>query len=229
MNDSDRTGVALLARDSAPPWDLLSPRFPVVRRGYDRDAVDDYVAALEAEIEELRAGRDSSGAVAAEIERIGEQTAAILRVAHEQASETTRRAHAEADRCLGAAASNAVAMTQDAKNQLRQLDGETEAIWTERSRLLEDVKQVATSLFSLAEDALERFPSESERVTSASPRAGAVPEPVAAQPVGGEVMPEGQADEELTGHESLSDVDAVSVQETSEFHQHEPDDREEFK
>ena len=226
MSESDRSGVALLARDVAPPWDLLSPRFPVVRRGYDRDAVDEYITELEREVEELRAGGDTTGAVTAEIERIGEQTAAILRVAHEQASETTRRAHQEADRCLAAAAANAVAMTEDAKQQLRQLDGETEAVWNERARLLEDVKQVATSLFGLAEDALERFPPESERVTSGPPRASAVPEPVAAQPVGGEVAPEGQADEHLGSEEHPSYVEAVSEEQTSELHLHDLDGEE---
>jgi DivIVA domain-containing protein len=164
MSDSDRTATALLARDEAPPWDLLAPRFPIVRRGYHRDAVDEYVADLERELEDLREGREPSAAVAAEIVRLGEQTAAILRVAHEKATETTRRAQSEADRCLSAAASNAVAMTEDAKLQLRHLDGETDAIWRERSRLLEDIRTLATSLFTLAEDGLERFPPEGERV-----------------------------------------------------------------
>jgi len=170
MSDPDHTGTAVLARDSAPAWDLFAPRFPMARRGYDREAVDTYIGRLERELSELRDGRDPSGAVQAEIERIGEQTVAILRVAHEQASDTLHQAQEEADRCLSAAASNAVAMTEDAKSQLRRLDSETDAIWRERARLLEDVRQLAASLSALAEDALERFPPEPDRVPSgASP------------------------------------------------------------
>jgi DivIVA domain-containing protein len=167
MSDPDLTGTAVLAREAAPAWDLFAPRFPIARRGYDRDAVDEYIAKLEQELADLRGGGDPSGAVQAEIERIGEQTVAILRVAHEQASDTVHRAQEEADRCLSAAASNAVAMTEEAKAQLQRLDSETDAIWRERARLLEDVRALAGSLSSLADDALERFPPEPDRVASA--------------------------------------------------------------
>ncbi len=164
MSDSGATGEALLARETAPPWDLFSPRFPIVRRGYDRDAVDEYIVELEQDLADLRSGRAASTDVAAEIEKLGEQTAAILRVAHAQADLTARRAEAEAERCLSAAAANAVAMTDEAQAQLRRLDGETDVIWRERERLLEDVRTVATALFTLAEEALERFPGEQERL-----------------------------------------------------------------
>lgn len=224
MSDSERTGVALLARDSAPPWDLASPRFPVVRRGYDRDAVDYYIADLERELDELRAGPEPSGVISAEIARFGEQTAAILRVAYEAAGETTRRAQTEADRCLAAAASNAVAMTEDARQQLSQLDGETDAIWRERARLLDDVRQLATSLHALAEDALERFPPEADRVTSAPLRNAAVPPPVGAQPVAVETeaiepADEDGADQHSGGEQAFSDGEEQLEAQTSEFHQ----------
>jgi cell division septum initiation protein DivIVA len=197
MSDTERTGLALLAREVAPPWDLVAPRFPVARRGYDRDAVEDYIAELERELEELRGGQSSS--VTAEIERIGEQTAAILRVAHEQAAQTTRRAHEEADRCLSAAAANAVKMTEDAQEQVRQLDLETDTIWRERARLLEDVRNLATSLFALAEDALERFPPEADRPATGSQPT--MPVPVAAAPPADE---EPISDEDAQGAEDAT-------------------------
>ncbi len=182
MIDSD-TGTELLTRHVAPLWDQFAPRFPIARRGYDRDAVDYYIAELERELEDLRVERAPANVIAAEIERIGEQTAEILRVAHEQAGETTSRAHAEADRCLKAAAANAVAITEDAKAQLRQLDAETDAVWRERARLLEDVRGLASSLSMLADEALERFPADTERA-AAAPAAGpeAEPEPLPAPP-----------------------------------------------
>ncbi len=149
----------------AVPWEPVSgrKRFPAALHGYDREAVDVHLAALEQEIDHLQAQRLPAPDVEAEIERVGEETSAILRVAHEQAGEITRRARAEAEKCVADAAANAVAMTEDAKRKLRQLDTETDAVWAERGRLIEDVRNVATALFSLAEDAADRFPEDSDR------------------------------------------------------------------
>ena len=144
-------------------WEPDRKRFPTALHGYDRGAVDEHLAALEQEIDDLRAHRMPAPSVEAEIERVGEETTAILKVAHEQAAEITRRAQTQADKCVADAAANAVAMTEDAKRKLRQLDTETDAVWAERGRLIEDVRNVATALFSLAEDAADRFPEEGER------------------------------------------------------------------
>ena len=149
---------------SGPP---TAPRFAIVRQGYECAAVEEYVAELEQELidldrelADLQARAPSGNKVAAELERIGEQTAAILLAAHDQAQETTRRAQAEADRCIADAASNAIAITEDANRQLRQLETDKTSLRGERARLLEDIRMLATALSSLADDASERFPSE---------------------------------------------------------------------
>ncbi|HTU85801.1 MAG TPA: hypothetical protein VMF57_09525 [Solirubrobacteraceae bacterium] len=147
-------------------------RFPTAPHGYDREAVDAHLAELEDELADLRVRRVPPPSVEAELERVGEETSAILKVAHEQAAEITRRAQTQADRCVSDAAANAVSMTEDAKRKLRQLDSETDAVWAERGRLIEDVRSVATALFSLAEDAADRFPEEGDR------RAAPEPQPV---------------------------------------------------
>ncbi|MGA8336396.1 MAG: DivIVA domain-containing protein, partial [Solirubrobacteraceae bacterium] len=166
------------AVDSIPPSEPSPRRFQTVLHGYDRDAVDDYIDGLEHEIGQMAAKLSAqrsapppppAPSVEDEIARVGQETSAILRVAHEQAAEITRRARVEAERCVADAASNAVAMTDDAKRKLRQLDSETDAVWTERIRLIEDVRNVATSLFSLAEDACDRFPEDADRGGSAGP------------------------------------------------------------
>ena len=171
--------------DWDPPEPLGKKRFPTSLHGYDREAVDAHLDALEQELAELRIRRNPSAAVEAEIERVGEETSAILRVAHEQASEITRRAETQADRCVQDAAANAVSMTEDAKRKLRQLDSETDAVWAERGRLIEDVRSVATALFSLAEDAADRFPEEGDRrapAETAPPMRAAAASPLAASP-----------------------------------------------
>jgi hypothetical protein len=160
---------------------LEAPRFPVGALGYNRGAVDEYIADMERELVELREQARPGGiSITEEIERLGEQTASILVVAHDQANETTRLARDQADRCIANAASNAVAMTEKAKSQLRELDLETDAVWRERRRLVEDVRTTATALFALAEDAIERFPEDERPVDDASAPPAPTPAPTPA-------------------------------------------------
>jgi DivIVA protein len=144
-------------------WEQTAPRFPVARLGYDCALVDQHLVDVERELAELRTGASSRQSVAAEIEKIGEQTATILKAAHEQAQQITRAAQRQADACVADAAANAVSITEEANQKLRQLDTETDAIWNERTRLIEDARNVATSLFRLAEEAAERFPTDGDR------------------------------------------------------------------
>jgi cell division septum initiation protein DivIVA len=143
----------------APSNDDESARFPLAAFGYNRAAVDEHVTRLERELEHLRANQAPMASITDELERIGEQTASILVVAHDQAHETTRLAQEQAERCVADAAANAVQITAEAKAKLRELDAETDAIWRERERLLEDVRVVSAALANLANQASERFPA----------------------------------------------------------------------
>jgi uncharacterized coiled-coil protein SlyX len=146
------------------------PRFPLVRYGYSQadvdrrlDELEREVADREREVKELRDQVKPPMSITEEIERIGEQTASILVVAHDQAHETTRRAQEQADRCIADAAANAVAITAEAKERLRELDDETDSVWRERERLLEDTRGVSERLGSLVEEALARFPADADK------------------------------------------------------------------
>jgi cell division septum initiation protein DivIVA len=147
-------------------WDPVPERFPVVQHGYDPVAVDEEIAQLERELGELRARRIQSVSVEEELDKIGEQTASILRTAYEQAHDITHSARVQADKCVADAAANAVAITEDANRRLREIDGETENVWNERARLIEDARTVAGQLISLADSALERFREETSKTTS---------------------------------------------------------------
>ncbi|MGZ4165394.1 MAG: DivIVA domain-containing protein [Solirubrobacteraceae bacterium] len=158
---------------AAPEPDEAS-RFPLAPFGYSRAAVDEHLAKLERELEQLRAKHAPMSSITEELERIGEQTASILVVAHDQAHETTRLAQEQAERCVADAAANAVAMTEDAKKRLRDIDNETDAIWRERERLLEDVRVVSAALANLADQASARFPAaEPAPAAAAFPAVGA--------------------------------------------------------
>jgi cell division septum initiation protein DivIVA len=147
-----------------------SAAFPLAPFGYNRTAVDEHLAKLERELNALRAKQAPMASITDELERIGEQTASILVVAHDQAHETTRLAEEQAERCVADAASNAVQITAEAKAKLRDLDAETDAVWRERERLLEDVRVVSAALANLANQASERFPA-----AEATPSAGSFP------------------------------------------------------
>ena len=140
-----------------------SARFPVAPLGYNRQAVDDQVADLERELTELRAALAQASHSAApmsiqeELERIGEETASILVVAHDKAHETTRMAQEQAERCVAEAAANAVAITEEATRKLQELEAETDGVARHRERLIADVRNISGSLQSLADDAERRF------------------------------------------------------------------------
>jgi hypothetical protein len=149
-------------------WSPTAERFPVVEHGYDPSAVEEEITSLEREIGDLRTRRVQAASVEEELDRIGEQTASILRTAYEQAHEITRNARVQADKCVADAAANAVAITEDANRRLRELDGETESVWQERERLIEDARNVATKLLSLADNAAERFSGDAKPSARAS-------------------------------------------------------------
>ncbi len=150
-------------------------RFPMAPFGYNRTAVDEHLSRLEAELDQLRAKHVPMASITEELERIGEQTASILVVAHDQAHETTRIAQEQAERCVADAAANAVQITAEAKDKLRELDAETDAIWRERERLLEDVRVVSAALSNLATQASERFPAAEPTPSTGSFPAVAAP------------------------------------------------------
>src|SRR2546421_4939121 len=135
------TASAIIDERRRYPWEPAGDRFPITRRGYDCATVDAHIEELERELTDLRSS--SKDAVVDEIQRIGEQTSSILLVAQEKAREITHSAQEQADSCLSDAAANAVAMTEEAKAKLRQLDSETDSVWRERLRLLEDARSVA--------------------------------------------------------------------------------------
>jgi hypothetical protein len=157
------------------------PGFPVGALGYNRAAVDARIAELEQQIDQLRDYEEPAISITEEIERLGEQTASILVVAHDQAHETTRLAQEQADRCIADAATNAVAITEEAKQHLRELDNETDAVWRERARLLQDARTTGLALVALAEEAQERFPEESKTPAPFSAMTDEAPGPVPAR------------------------------------------------
>jgi hypothetical protein len=141
--------------------------FPIVLRGYDRIAVDAYVKKTSQLVAELQATRSPEAAVRRALSRVGEEVSGILQRAHETAAQITAQSRSEADDRLVAARQEAADIVQDAADRVKELDLETDRIWEERLRIVEDARELARQLLTLADSAAQRFPAEETESTEA--------------------------------------------------------------
>jgi DivIVA domain-containing protein len=133
--------------------------FPMVLRGYDRIAVDAYVKRTSQLVAELQATRSPEAAIRRALERVGEQISGILQRAHDTAGQITTQSRREAEERLEVARDEAEEIKAAAERRVRELDGDTDRIWAERHRIVDDARELARQLLALAESAAERFPA----------------------------------------------------------------------
>jgi DivIVA domain-containing protein len=152
--------------------------FPTVMRGYDRAAVDAYVERVNRLIAELEISRSPESAVKHAVAQVSEETRGILERAHEAAEDITARSRAKADDRLQLAEREADEIREAAEARVQELDADAEAIWHERLRLIDDLREVAGRLLAVADEATARFPTaHPEDETPALP--APEPEPLA--------------------------------------------------
>jgi cell division septum initiation protein DivIVA len=132
--------------------------FPGALRGYDRLAVDAYVQRTSQLVAELQATRSPEAAVRKALERVGEQISGILQRAHTTAEEITSQSRAEAEDRLEHARIEAAEIVASAHQRVKDLDADTDRIWIERHRIVDDARELAQQLTALADGAAERFP-----------------------------------------------------------------------
>jgi cell division initiation protein len=140
--------------------ELREPDFPVALRGYDREAVDAYVARVTQTIADLEARSSPQAAIKHALDQVGEETRGILERAHETADEINARSRAQAEERLQRAEAEAREAIATAQTQVRVMDADADEVWRERKRLIDDVRRVADELTELAEAAGRRFPAE---------------------------------------------------------------------
>ncbi len=190
--------------------------FPVVLRGYDRVAVDAYVKKTSQLVAELQSTRSPEAAVRRALERVGEQITGILKRAHETAEQITSQSRREAEDRLEAARLEATNITSSAEERVKDLDAETDRIWAERARIVNDARDLASQLQALATAAAARFPPAGESTevaaVTAAPATGA--KPVATAPATGDEPGETGAttDEEPSAaqHPAVADDEVVT-------------------
>jgi len=166
---SAATEHAILSEITAPlatlpddPVALLNADFPLALRGYDRLAVDDYVRQTSQLVAELQATRSPEAAVRRALERVGEQISGILQRAHEAAGDITSQSRSEAEDRLEQSRREASEITAAAEQRVKDLDADTDRIWSERHRIVDDARGLANELLALAQAAAERFPPADE-------------------------------------------------------------------
>jgi cell division septum initiation protein DivIVA len=196
--------------------------FPIALRGYDRLAVDAYVKRTSQLVAELHATRSPEAAVRRALERVGEEISGILQRSHEAAAQITAQSRTEADDRLERARREADDITEGARRQLKDLDVETDRIWAERQRIVEDAQDLARQLLALAQAAAERFPPAEEPASERpdQPAAGEARDDEPERPVfGGEpgAGEPGQGDESTVQDNEPAPPDGATEHPTEPF------------
>ena len=150
--------LATLPDDPVPA--VADVEFPSALRGYDRLAVDAYVQRTSQLVAELQATRSPESAIRRALERVGEEVSGILQRAHETAGKITSQSRSEAEDRLETARQEAAQLIQRAEDRVRELDAETDRIWAERHRIVEDTRELAGQLLTLTDSAADRFPPD---------------------------------------------------------------------
>jgi DivIVA domain-containing protein len=130
--------------------------FPLAVRGYDRQAVDDFVAQVADLVAELEGRQTRESVVQRALDQVGEETAGILQRAHEAADELASRSRAQAEGRLQRADREAELLRRQADEYAEKVIVDTQLLWDERQRLLDDLRQLADEVLATADDAAER-------------------------------------------------------------------------
>jgi len=196
--------LATLPDDAVPV--AADVEFPVVLRGYERDAVDAYVQRTSQLVAELQATRSPEAAIRRALERVGEEVSGILQRAHDTASNITAQSRSEAEDRLEAARQEATQIVQRAEDRVRELDAETDRIWAERHRIVEDTRELARELLTLTDSAADRFPPDAA-VAEGEPAPASLPdEDVRAERAPVQVPVEDALPDRVAGDESERDL-----------------------
>ena len=185
--------LATLPDDPVPA--VADVEFPSALRGYDRLAVDAYVQKTSQLVAELQATRSPDAAIRRALERVGEEVSGILQRAHEAAAQITFQSRSDAEDRLETARREAAQIVTAAEERVRELDAETDRIWAERHRIVEDTRDLARELLTLTDSAANSFPAEADGEDAPAEGAEAI-EGVVAAPAEDDLMTDSGSDPE---------------------------------
>ena len=154
--NTDEFHTQRLTRPAAAA-EIRERTFPVAVRGYDRDAVDQFVQEMAALVSELESMQSREAVIQRALDEVGEETAGILQRAHETADEIAARSRAQAEGRIQRAEREADIARREADQYAQQVIVDTRLLWEERQRLIEDIRQLADEVLATADDAAERI------------------------------------------------------------------------
>ena len=152
------TGVHVRQRRLVPS-ELRNVSFPIAVRGYERHAVDTYVARVNRVIAELEATHSPEAAVRHALHRVEEQTRGTLEHARERADELTAAAQRRAEDTLARAKAEAADIVVNAETQV---DRATLAADAHAAEVKSDADAYVAKARAEAEDILARARREAE-------------------------------------------------------------------
>ena len=136
------------------PQDIVDVHFPAAVRGYDRDAVDEYVKRVNRVIAELKVRSSPPAAVRHALEQAESKVQGLLRAAREAADEITASARQEAEE-----------NTARAKAEAAELTIHTS---TEADRVKEEADTYGAKAKKDGDDIVARAKSEADRMVTAA-------------------------------------------------------------
>jgi DivIVA domain-containing protein len=173
--ESDGTAAAARAAQAQPealekqadvPAAIRNASFPAAMRGYDRGAVDAYVRRVNRVIAELEVTRSPQAAVRHAVERVSQQTKAVLDEARESAEQITSSAREEADGMLATAKAEAAELVVGAGDEAQRVQIEAEQLTArtkaEAEEILARANAEAEERRKQAEDELTALREEAE-------------------------------------------------------------------
>jgi DivIVA domain-containing protein len=101
--------------------ELRDVSFSTAMRGYDRDAVDQYVNRVNRVLAELQITAAPESAIRHALEQVTDETQGLLERAHETADEITRRSRSQADDRIQAATHEAQELHDASEQEAREL------------------------------------------------------------------------------------------------------------
>lgn len=162
-----------------------------------RQEAEEVVARAKAEAAELLVN------VSTEADGLRAEGEQLIASARAEAEDILARSRLQADSALADSRAKAkeerrqleealAALREEAQERMRELKADTEAVWQERRRLLEDIRGRASRLLELADAATAREPAEPE---------DAIPEPQAVDDIerAGVETPEATAEDAASG------------------------------
>jgi phage repressor protein C with HTH and peptisase S24 domain len=150
-------------------------------RGYDREAVDEYVTRVNQVLAELQITAAPESAIRHALEQVTDETKGLLERAHETADEITRRSRSQADDRVQRAtqeaqelhdaseqearqlrddsANEARQVREAAEGRVRELEADARGIIEERARLIGELRELVRRLGEFADGAAGHYPS----------------------------------------------------------------------